>query len=375
MPHVLLWLLWAPFVAHAQDAVPTDPEEAPVDVSEADAMAVEEAVDPEDAGRTRPRDRSRLAKRLPRAEHGLRTMKYHPFIPPQGFDDAFVTSHFGLETGASFLSLPQVVTEEGEDPYDLLLVGALEELSVGAQFIEWLMLYGTATGNLVVGINEPSALDQGAKAGAVWDVGLAGKLFRIKKTGTQLSLRAKFVGGEGIRLRPESVLEGLERRNDGSIENLTAEELATLLLNEGSLGGGGSVNLGQAFGAWGSLQASVEARFGTRRFDVIDASDENDVRKATLWAGTSQLLAGAAFTVDGWPFFPVGLQLEYGFDWSRTSYVEGPRDVLSHQVGGGLFYTGHPDFVIGVRGSVLVASNLATQPVSAGAGILFRVNL
>jgi hypothetical protein len=72
------------------------------------------------------------------------------------------------------------------------------------------------------------------------------------------------------------------------------------------------------------------------------------------------LLAGAtgALELDGWPKVPVALQLAYRYQhelvWLESLTV---RTRGAHVIGGGVYYSGNPDVVIGVSAMGQIVSH------------------
>lgn len=320
-----------------------------------------------------PRTGSKLAARLPRTESDLRRLRCHSFFSPGGFDDAFVTSSVGSTTAAALLSFPDAVTTDGS-AFDLLLVGASLQGRGSIQFAGWAMIYAQVAGNVVVGSNADSALAVGAIGSGSWDVGVGVKLFRVARSGTQMSIRGKFVGDAGVRIRPATLAEVFSQRAaDGELPR--EGDLSTAFTNSTELGGGGSLNLAQAFGSFASLQASFQLTGGVNQDEEIQQDGSGDFVKVPVSGSFLSIDPGVAVTFDGWPRFPLALQVEYAPAWRRDTVGSVDADQLDHNLLGGIFYSGSPDVVIGVRGGGVVASSLPTQILQLFAGLELQVYL
>ncbi|MCB9665101.1 MAG: hypothetical protein H6732_13385 [Alphaproteobacteria bacterium] len=320
-----------------------------------------------------PRPGSRLAKRLPRTESDLRRLKCHSFFAPGGVDDAFVTSTVGSTTAAALLSYPGAIATDGT-PYDLLLVGASLQGRGSIQFAGWAMIYAHIAGNVVVGSNIDSALSVGAIGSGNWDVGVGVKLFRIERTGTQMSVRGKFVGDAGVHIRPGTLVEVFDTR--ASAGEIPREgDVATAITNSTELGGGGSLNFAQAFASFASLQASFQMTGGPTQGEEISQDANGDFVKTPVTGSYMAIEPGVALTLDGWPRFPVAFQVEYAPAWRRDTVGAASADQLDHNLLGGIFYSGSPDVVIGLRGGGVVATSLPTPVLRLVAGLELQVYL
>lgn len=302
-----------------------------------------------------------LAKRLPREEMDQRTQKHHAFIAPFLSDSALVTSHFEFRQGAAILSVPSFTDPRYEDTtYDLMMIGAGQSIDVGVRFLWFLGAYAHVDGVAALGANAESALYTGASAALDWEAGGHAMLFRSKKLGMQISLRAKVLGRQSTAVAPGPLVDAFIADPVDTVEELGDGELVNYLVSsQSNIWGGGSLNFAQAFNRMFSVQGSFEVSGGAQTFKSFDGSDVQTSVTAL------QLGAGLTGTLDGWPWFPVAAQVEYRWD-ELLAMTDDADAIDTHRLGGGLFYSGHPDLVLGVvANGVLPSEEVGPQYVQA----------
>lgn len=270
----------------------------------------------------------------------IRTLKGHTFIPPARFDTAFVTTHFGILLGGAY----QKITPSAPANAPVLEVAGLSTaLRFAARFTPWLGMFAAARGQVGVGINERAAFSRGGRAIGDWEVGLAGRILRLERSGTQIGVRLKGIGRHGYGVVPESVVADLLA---AIIGQPTQRPTLDIVSTERSFGFAGALTAAQAINRHLGLQAALDGAVMKTSYGLQYGVGETGTDSTRFVFGT-----GIAVTADGMPIFPLGIMFEYRFrirveeaEWFETEDLGG----ANHIVGGGLFYTGRRALVLGV---------------------------
>lgn len=301
-----------------------------------------------------------LSRRLPRRGFDQRTMRDHMFQDPQLFDDALVTSHVGLTGGVGGTHAGTRTNSSGEE-YTRVMGGFGVGIDLAARFGNSFGIFTELDGNVLVGVNHDSAMEDGANANSTLVAGVAVRLLRIADAGTQLALKPKYRGSFSVGIRPNDAVTA-------AAEDPPATALRLFVAHQF----GASLDHAQALGGhWASLQVSVEYLGGRAKISLEDSNVEGPGVDGALHGFS----VGAAPTLDLWPFVPLGFQVEYRFDYSDFRPESAALDNLDwtgHAAGGSLFYTGHPDFQLGVSMTGQFAGQVDNRRYGAQIALNFR---
>lgn len=304
-----------------------------------------------------PLDRAAL-ERARDALYTERTLKGHTFIYPSQSDPAFITTAFGFNQGLSYVRMSGTPVLGSPTTVDAALVGVEERFDLGLRLHERIGLFGRMTARALIGVDAPSALYLGAQGGYAVDAGLTGMLLRLERYGTQVGVRATLERVGGAQLSPGALVDELLRTTAKGLNDVASGQLVRLLLSKtGGWAGKGSLNVAQAVGRHFSGQASAELAFsslGASRWDVTQsASVESDVR---AWA----FAMGVALTADLSPHAPLAFQAEYRLRSTLATTVDGadaPSPAPGHFIGGGLYYSGRRDLLLGASAGGMLDSS------------------
>ncbi|HEY6879866.1 MAG TPA: hypothetical protein VI299_17680 [Polyangiales bacterium] len=277
-----------------------------------------------------------------------RTLAQHTYIPPLLQQSAFVTSHFGVRQGFSSLVVPNVATDLGRQ--DLRANGFTQSFDLGLKLFEFIGLYATAFGTVNSGTNAASAFDLGANLEAGFRAGGVLRLLRLPQVGTQLSLRVSGGLGSVNEINVDQFLEAAQQdtaqlpaiRRDSALALLVTPARAVLF--------GTSVHWAQTIVPALALQTSVafgRSNTTSRPFDLGDG------RRAEVTRDERIVETSFALSLDLASFrVPVALMPEYQLVREAVSARDGAlrRDFhyRSQRVGGGIYYSGRPNLVLGV---------------------------
>jgi hypothetical protein len=222
------------------------------------------------------------------AESGGRTLAGHTFLVPTFVDNAFTTTIFSVGTGLGLYSQPNNL---GTDPktgkpftYDVNMGFIDERFAFGWAPTESVQLHLDSSYIAIVGGNEQGILLFGGKTSYDFQPGVRVRLFRLKESGTQLTLHAYGRIEGGIQLRPAGLLEAMAaqiqsmQNSPSSQAQLAAclaagdyacalpsisDPLGSMTRTDSTYGGGGALNLAQALGRYAGAQASLGASAGS----------------------------------------------------------------------------------------------------------------
>ena len=185
-----------------------------------------------------------------------------------------------------------------------------------------------------------------------------------------MALRAHAIIGGGIGAVPQGLLDALVRVLEDQTTNLATDPMRQACLVQGDFecafegadvdigsairlsreryGGGGSLNFAQALGRYvgGQLMFGVDGISQTTSAPLV-----GDIK-----AGTVQVHLGVSPELNFYPKVPIGLLLEYrlthetgSFDANAQAGIAADTEIsaTSHRMGGGLYYTGRRDLLLG----------------------------
>lgn len=282
-----------------------------------------------------------------------RTLARHRYIPPLLQQSAFITSHFGVSMGFTSLVVPGVSTQLGKQ--DLRANGFTQAFDVGARLYDFVGLYGTAFGTVNAGSSSASAFELGANLEAGFQLGGVVRLLRLEQLGTQLSVR---VSG-GLATHNEfNVAEFLDvtARDVGNVRPSTA--LSLLITPARATVFAGSFHLAQTLVESVGLQTAVSlrsTRTTLRPFELAEG------RRVDATRDDFTVETSFALSFDAAPFgVPLALMPEYQLVreslTARRAGVQADLAYRSQRIGGGVYYSGRDNLVLGA--GALVSLNL-----------------
>jgi hypothetical protein len=276
-----------------------------------------------------------------------RTLAQHRYLPPMLAESAFITSHVGTRLGFLSLKVPGVVTNGRRR--DLRASGLTQTFDVGVKLYDLVGLYGTAQGSVKSGIDAGSAFELGAGLDASFQLGGVVRLLRLPQLGSELSVR---------------IAGGLALHNTFNVKPFVdatvagRPNLSLLVTPARSRQVVASFHFAQTIVESVGLQTAVTLRGSKATLRPFDgaAGARLDVKRDDFTVDVSFALSfdAARFGV------PVALMPEYQVArQSLTSRSRGSKVDFSYRtqrIGGGLYYTGREDLVLGV--GALVALHL-----------------
>ena len=305
----------------------------------------DEATDVSDAGVNRTSTSSMgvsLELRRPRASADQRTLRSHAFNDPLFADSAFVSGYAAFRPGGAVALVDEYRDPDGPT-YDLGLAGGSLGFGFGARFGERVGWRGRLDGLLVVGTNEESRQNAGGVACADLDTGLVFRLLRNEEHAVQLSAHAKVVGHLGFSVDPSPIAAAKAAAESGAQVDAGTEGV---LARRRMVLGGGGISVAHALNRNFSVQASADLLGGQRNTSWIDA--DGVLEEPQLRAGI-----GGSVDVDTWPAVPLAMKMEYRYEQSVTWVADASttESYGSHRVGGGLYFSAHPDASVGLTAS------------------------
>jgi hypothetical protein len=273
-----------------------------------------------------------------------RTLAMHRYLPPLLAESAFITSHFGTRQGITSLRVPGVVTRGRRR--DLSATGFAQAFDVGLKLYEVIGLYATAQGTVESGLDAGSAFELGAHLEAGFQLGGVVRLFRFEQFGSELSVR--FAGGlatdNDLQVKPI-----VEAAQDANLALLVTPGRSRQLV--------GSFHFAQTIVASVGLQTALTLRGTKTTLRPFSAGEGRRIE------GTRDEFAvefALALSFDAASFgVPIALMPEYQLtrqSLTARDLAKADFDYRTQRLGGGLYYTGRENLILGA--GVLVAVNL-----------------
>lgn len=276
-----------------------------------------------------------------------RVLARHRYVPPLLAESAFITSHVGTRLGFTRLAVPGVVSNGASR--DLRALGLTQTVDVGVKLYDLVGLYGSAQGSVKSGIDASSAFELGANLDAGFVLGGVVRLLRLPQLGSELSVR--IAGGLSVHNA-----FNVKPFIDGALGG--RPNLSLLVTPASSRQLIGSFHFAQTIVESLGLQTAVTLRGSKATLRPFEGTSgaRVDVRRDDFVAETS-----FALSFDAAPFgVPIALMPEYQLAReSLTSRSAGEKQTLSYRtqrIGGGLYYSGRDDLVLGA--GALVALHL-----------------
>lgn len=291
-----------------------------------------------------------------RPNPGGRILKGHVLLYPVLAQSAVVSTHVGIREGVASFKADQVPLST-LGPRDTSVTGLQQMLDLSIRFTPWLAAYIEAQGQALVGTNTITLLRRGSAFETSADGGLALRVLRNERSGSQLTVRGwgGLASGTDVTLLP--LLASLRNAPGRTLESLIeggGEDFLVVPTSEYSFGLG--VYFAQAFSKAFSLQASSTARRTERTespFDVVLNSNIEEDLRVFRWHNAVALTYD--FAAHGAPVAVLG---EYMFALgNRSGGVTSlllSDDIQSSTVALGLYYSGRPNLQLGLTGAMLL---------------------
>jgi hypothetical protein len=322
-----------------------------------------------------PRDQPTKKEEPEEPDFDDRTMKGHTFVYPTVIEPAFVTTHFGFLIGFAYFNQPGTERTDSTGQtlrYDLAQAGVAEGFDLGIRFHERIGIFARVGGTAVVGVNPESAVLEGAVFLFNWQAGASTMIWRFEESGTQIGARAGARGSVGSLVVPEplvtSLIAATQEQEPADVNRLLGSNTAKLIFNDASsLGGGGSIAVAQAIGRHFSAQAAVGLAYESSEATFFNLAANREVGVAQ---GDFLLEPGLAITGDIHPYFPLAAQVEYQMRYRAplSASVSDVGDVAtpdaeapSHQLGGGLYYSGRRALQLGLAAGAVINTFTRTE--------------
>jgi hypothetical protein len=288
----------------------------------------------------------------------------HTFIYPSQSDPAFITTAFGFSQGLAYVRMSGAPILGSPTAVDASLVGVNEQFDLGVRLHERVGLFGRITGRALIGADARSALYLGAQGGYAIDAGLMAMLLRLERYGTQIGVRGTLERVGGAQLSPGALVDELFRSPARGLSDVLSDQVMKALLSQtGGWTGKGSLNVAQALGRHFSGQASFElalSRLNATRWDVSkSAAVDTELRSWTFGAGL-------ALTADLNPHAPLAFQAEYRLRSTLSTKIDdasAPSPVPGHFVGGGMYYSGRRDLLLGASTGAMLDRSATLRTV------------
>jgi hypothetical protein len=278
-----------------------------------------------------------------------------PILAPE---TAFVTTHFGIRQGFVYGAIPALPL--GTEKLDVTRSGLLETADLGVKITDWIGVFGSLSGTVLVGTNVGSLLLTGASFNASGEGGVVVRVARIERSGTQIAVRARGGGGPGREANVLGLVGALVANPGQNVQQIVDGKLGRYILTPTSnVFGALSVHAAQTLTRNFALQAQLRGDYSVSTFSPYDATtDENVDTKTTTTSGNATIAA----TADGSPNgFPLGAMVEYGFALGVASTGgESKTTDPEHIIGVGVYYTGSRVLQLGIGG----AMQLGLKPVT-----------
>ncbi len=274
---------------------------------------------------------------------------------------AVISTHLSFLEGASFesfqaIDLARSVLEGKTRTYRARRTGAYQQLRLGVRITDWLGLELCGRGELNVGTNKSTALNNGL----IGDYGADGilklKVFERRRPGWGVLMGVGLSGlyMRGSRVSPSLALDQIVTHLENAPADVSdryavqswAEDLGSaryLYSETATYKVGPSAMVALGLGRMFSLQLSVDFGYYLRTEKSVYAD-------ASLSAYSSRF--GISPTVDFSPYFPIALSFEYAFDqrwfarWREGGGSE-PGTGL-HNLSGNIYFSKLTDLQLGL---------------------------
>lgn len=279
-----------------------------------------------------------------------RELARHRYIPPVLQQSAFVTTHFGVRQGFESLVVPDVALDFGKD--ELQANGFTQAFDLGLKLANFVGLYGSASGSVTSGTNAASAFEIGADLEASFELGAVLRVARFEPLGTQLALR----GWGGFALENDyniaQLVENAQEATVGAVRSIRGSDALALLVTPSQAKRfGGSLHIAQTLLPTLGLQAALGFH---KKLAVSKPFELNQRKRVRETADESVLELGLALSLDGRSLgVPLALMPEYRLVHKSVHAEDDRGDTLdldynSHYAGGGLYYSGRDNLVLGL---------------------------
>lgn len=247
------------------------------------------------------------------------TLKQHRFLTPTIVPTPFVSTDIRLQQGVLYFKVPDFPVTQNRS-YNVNAAGITERLTVGVRFLDRIRAYVIAQGDLQTGANAKSIVLAGGTYNYSLSGGLAVRIFRSVKTGTQVSARAQLTSGPLGQLDVLGFANDVIARRPAAIQDVFDIQIARSALASGT----------EKVLRLDALAAqTLTANFGVQAFlgftgywesvKVFDPRQEVDVRThANSYAPEGGLSVDATLL----PTVPLGFNIEYAFQSQRRNLSE-----------------------------------------------------
>jgi hypothetical protein len=320
----------------------------------------------------------------------------------------FVTSYVSVRGGIEFHNVPgfakpiALFATGGSERVDLQTLSVTEAVDFEVRLVDWLAVFGSGYGRVRAGVNAPTLLGNGGDYRYGGDAGALLKVLRIGNF--QLALRGQL----GYYAGQQAGILGLFQDLSAIVNDALArvQEMPTLdlnatlgLINNAFISAttelltplfgfryGGSVNAALAFNRYVGVQAALGA-FGdqtTYQPRLYDPTLGTTIAHDQV-STTARALGAVALDFNAAPAaIPFDVLVEYSLSYihnvTTSPGFSETSDSAEQLVALGIYYSGRPDFQLGVTGYTLLgqvpvigAGNaLSGKPLDVGALLVFH---
>lgn len=261
--------------------------------------------------------------------------------------------------GVAGVVLPDQPVLQGEGTEDHRMIAAVERLGLGVALGERVGLGGKVSGQVATGIDGPSAVSAGARAGMDWELGATVVAWSVERV--QVSLNPGLYGSSGFDVVPATVVDAalaVEEADDVSVDGLTADLVQPTRTFGGGLGVAVATPLARRLG----LVVGARARAGR-------AESGGAVGTPVSWS------AGLALDARLSERHPLVLQVESRYRSLTDARLDSEATVDERVEsrwfgGGGLFWRGRHEAELGLAGWTLLQLGGADERLVAGEAVL-----
>lgn len=357
----------------------------------------------------KPATPEKPAAKNPEQEFGEhRVLGGHAFPLTAFVPTAFATSYVSVRGGIEFHNVPgfakpiALFATGGQERVDLQTLSVTEAVDFEVRLVDFFAVFGSGYGRVRAGVNAPTLLGNGLDYRYGGD---AGALLKVLRVGPfQLALRGQLGYYAGQQAGILGLFQDLSTIVNGSLARV--QEMPTLDLNATlavinnafvsastelltPLFGfryGGSVNAALGMSKYFGLQLALGA-FGdstTYQPRLYDPTLGTTIAHDQV-STTSQVLGAVAFDFNAAPLeVPFDVLVEYSLSYIHNSTTSPGFSETSSSaeqlVALGVYYSGRPDFQLGVTGYTLLGqvpvvgagNTLSGKPLDIGAMLVFH---
>jgi hypothetical protein len=291
---------------------------------------------------------------------GEREINGHRFLSPAFVESALIVSYIGMRSNGELEETPSLPLEN-LGTVDIHQARIAESVDVQARVWKLLAVQLTLAGLASTATTSRSLVARGGDYRGVVQAGLLFKAFRLRRSGTQLSLRGAFGVERGHNITILPLIDALDDAPIRTAAQLINGKLSRLLVPPyRNVNWDFAVAVAQPFDREFAAQASADVLLEDIQFETYDVNQREpydlDLNRVTPRVGVA--LTGDAMSIG----VPLALMLEYRLSLPQLTNQRTDRSTsrTEHIFGGGLYYSGRADLQTGL----VVYGQFGAEPVS-----------